>query len=92
MFMEKIDCEKINLKVAKNLNRAKGQLAGIEKMISEGRDSIEIVTQIQAVRAALSGIAIDLLKDDCSECFNKRTEEDKKKQFEELVVKFFKIN
>jgi len=86
------NCSEINIKISKNLNRAKGQLTGIDKMISENRDSIEIVTQIQAVRAALSSIAIDLLKDDCNECFNKSTEEDKKKQFENLVVKFFKIS
>lgn len=76
----------------KNLNRIKGQIAGIEKMIQENRDSIEVVTQIQAVRAALSSIALDLLKNDCVECFNKKSEQEKRKQFEELVIKFFKIN
>lgn len=90
--MSDINCTEINIKVSKNFNRAKGQLLGIEKMITEGRDSLEIVTQIQAVRAALSAIAIDLLKDECNECFKKRSEEDKKKQFEDLVIKFFKIN
>lgn len=90
--MNEINCTELNLKVGNNLSRAKGQLAGIEKMIADGRDSLEVVTQIQAVRAALSSIAIDLIKDECNECFKKRTDEDKRKQFEELVIKFFKIN
>lgn len=90
--MNEIKCTELNLKVNKNLNRAKGQLTGIEKMLSDGRDPLEVVTQIQAVRAALSSIAIDLIKDECNECFKKRNDDDKKKQFEELVVKFFKIN
>ncbi|MBE2280001.1 MAG: metal-sensitive transcriptional regulator [Ignavibacteriaceae bacterium] len=90
--MNEIDCKKINIKINKNLNRVKGQITGIEKMILDGRDTVEIVTQIQAVRAALSSIAISILKDECNECFNKKTEADKKKQFEDLVVKFFKIS
>jgi len=90
--MEKIDCKKITLENTKNLNRVKGQIQGIENMIASNRDSIEIVTQIQAVRAALSSIAINILKEDCSECFNHKSEADKKRQFEDLVVKFFKIS
>lgn len=92
VFMEKTDCKKVSEETTKNLNRVKGQIQGIEKMISESRDSIEIVTQIQAVRAALSSIAINMLMEDCNECFNKKSEADKKKQFEDLVVKFFKIS
>lgn len=90
--MDKTDCNKINQNINKKLNRVKGQLNGIEKMIEERRDSIEVVTQIQAVRAALSSIALDLLKDECSECFNQKSNEIKQKQFEELITKFFKIN
>lgn len=90
--MQKIDCKKINQETTNSLNRVKGQIQGIERMIEQERDSIEIVTQIQAVRAALSSIAINLLKEDCSECFNKKSDEERQKQFEDLVVKFFKIS
>ena len=78
--------------IQKQINRIKGQINGVDKMVSEGRDSIEIVQQISAVRFALSRVATELLKDESSECLAKKSEDAKIKKFEELVNNFFKIN
>ena len=46
--------------VTKRLKRAQGQIGGIVKMIEEGRDCQDIVTQVAAVSKALdrAGFAI----------------------------------
>jgi len=46
--------------VIRRLNRARGQIGGIVKMIEEGRDCKDIVTQLAAVSKALdrAGFAI----------------------------------
>jgi DNA-binding FrmR family transcriptional regulator len=45
------------------LRRAKGQAAGIERMIENERECAEIITQIIAARASLMAVAKALLKD-----------------------------
>ena len=46
--------------VIRRLNRARGQIGGIVKMIEEGRDCKDIVTQLAAVSKALdrAGFAV----------------------------------
>lgn len=78
-------------KFKKQFNRIKGQINGIEKMIDEGRNVNDIVTQVSAARAALSRLAVDLLKEESSECFSGDEPVDNQKKFEELVTNFFKI-
>lgn len=47
-----IEPEKLSA-VVKRLNRAQGQLRGIVKMIEEGRECQDIVTQLAAVSKAI---------------------------------------
>ncbi len=71
--------------------RIEGQLRGIQKMILEGKDGKLILTQVTAARAALSRLAIDLLKDESRECLNAKTKKAKSDKFEELVSSLFKL-
>lgn len=82
------DCAKVN----NQINRIKGQVDGIKKMIEERRDSLEIVQQISAVRASLSTLAKELLKEESKTCLEKQSTEGKIKKFEELIQSFFKIS
>jgi DNA-binding FrmR family transcriptional regulator len=50
------------------LRRAEGQVRGVAKMIEEDRYCIEIITQLQAVKAALLRIEEAVLKDHVSHC------------------------
>jgi len=52
----------------KRLNRAEGQIRGVAKMVEEERYCIEIITQLQAVKAALMRIEDQILKDHVSHC------------------------
>lgn len=46
----------------RRLNRARGQLDGIVKMINEGRDCVEILTQLRAARSALRAVEDEMLR------------------------------
>lgn len=50
------------------LRRAEGQVRGIGVMISEGRYCVDILTQLQAARAALARIERDILDDHVATC------------------------
>ena len=52
----------------KRLRRIEGQVRGVEKMVSEDRYCIDVVTQISAIQAALDKVALGLLDDHARHC------------------------
>jgi DNA-binding FrmR family transcriptional regulator len=50
------------------LNRIAGQVRGVANMVDEDRYCIDILTQIQAIRAALTKVEAELLKDHIGHC------------------------
>jgi len=52
----------------KRLNRIKGQVRGITRMVEDDRYCIDIVTQIAAVRAALRRAEEEILRDHVAHC------------------------
>ena len=50
------------------LNRIEGQVRGISKMVADGRYCIDVLTQIQAVRAALSRVESAMLQEHLGKC------------------------
>jgi DNA-binding FrmR family transcriptional regulator len=50
------------------LNRIEGQVRGVARMVEEGRYCIDILTQIQAARAALARVETELLRDHLGHC------------------------
>ncbi len=55
-------------KLVGRLKRIEGQVRGINGMIEEGRYCIDVLTQIQAVRAALARVETEMLKDHLGHC------------------------
>lgn len=53
---------------AQRLNRIEGQVRGIARMIAEDRYCIDVVNQIEAVKAALKKVADTILKDHIETC------------------------
>lgn len=43
--------------IGKRLKRIAGQVTGIQRMLDEDRELIDVITQVSAVRAALRGVA-----------------------------------
>jgi DNA-binding FrmR family transcriptional regulator len=50
------------------LRRIEGQVRGIQKMVGEDRYCIDVLTQVSAVRAALEGVALQLLAGHTEHC------------------------
>jgi DNA-binding FrmR family transcriptional regulator len=50
------------------LRRVEGQVRGIEKMVTEDRYCVDVVTQISAVQAALDKVALGLLDQHARHC------------------------
>lgn len=82
----------VSQKVLKNLNRVEGQVRGIAKMVEEDRYCIDVVTQIEAARAALARIESDLLRQHLGHCvhraMNSKNASEQEKVIEELVGVF----
>ena len=54
--------------VKKRLARAQGQLGGIIKMLEEGRDCTDVLTQLAAANSAVNRAAFALLATGISNC------------------------
>jgi DNA-binding FrmR family transcriptional regulator len=50
------------------LNRIEGQVRGVARMVDEDRYCIDILTQLQAVRAALAKVETEMLRDHLGHC------------------------
>ena len=50
------------------LSRIEGQVRGIARMVEDDRYCIDVLTQLQAVRAALGRVETELLKDHLNHC------------------------
>ena len=54
--------------LVRRLHRIEGQVRGIERMVSDDRYCIDILTQIAAVNTALESLALKLLEDHVGHC------------------------
>jgi DNA-binding FrmR family transcriptional regulator len=55
-------------KLLNRLNRIEGQVRGIARMVEEERYCIDVLTQLQAVRAALAKVETEMLKEHLGHC------------------------
>lgn len=55
-------------KLVSRLNRIEGQVRGISKMVADGRYCIDILTQLQAARAALTKVETAILQEHLGKC------------------------
>jgi len=81
-------------KLVQRLARIQGQVGGIARMIEENRYCIDILNQIQAIKAALRKVEDELLKSHSNHCVAAAIKSGDVKQartkFEELVDLFSK--
>jgi DNA-binding FrmR family transcriptional regulator len=53
--------EEVNDDVLKRLSRLEGQIRGVQRMVEEGKDCREIVTQLSACKSALDRVGYRLV-------------------------------
>ncbi len=70
------------------LNRVEGQVRGISRMVALEDDSMDIVTQISATKAALNKIALELVRDNACRCAptDKSSDSDSEQQVEQIIT------
>lgn len=76
-------------KLLNRLRRLEGQVRGVTRMVEEDRYCIDILTQTQAIRAAVAGIEAELLRSHVDHCvrgaFASGDAADQQQKIEELV-------
>ena len=89
-----------NMKLEKDatirrLNRIEGQVRGISRMIEEERYCIDILNQLQAIKAALAKVEDAILKDHAAMCVESAiasgNETEQREKFAELVALVGKV-
>ncbi|HBI34367.1 MAG TPA: hypothetical protein DEA43_01555 [Candidatus Moranbacteria bacterium] len=51
-------------KIVNRISRIEGQLRGVRKMVEDKKQCLDVITQITAIREAVSMLGIELLKND----------------------------
>ena len=72
-------------RVLKRLRRIEGQVRGIERMVTEDRYCIDVLTQISAAQAALDKVALELLDDHAQHCVIGAPDDRREERTEELM-------
>lgn len=76
-------------KLLNRLRRIEGQVRGVARMVEEDRYCIDILTQTQALRAALTKVEAELLRGHVDHCvrgaFASGDADDQQHKLEELV-------
>ena len=81
--------------VLKRLRRIEGQVRGIERMIEDDRYCMDILQQVQAVKAALARVEDAVLHDHAATCVEDAIRSgdtaEQRRKFNELVDLFGKV-
>ena len=76
-------------KLVNRLNRIEGQVRGVARMVEEDRYCIDILTQISAMKAAISKVENELLKTHLEHCvvgaMASGDEAERRKKADELI-------
>lgn len=67
-----------------------GQLEGIKKMQERGDDCLKILTQLKAVRSALSSLTAKMLMQNLEKCSSLDSAK-KKQEFEKIITELSKV-
>lgn len=76
-------------KIQQRINRIRGQVNGLERMMEKEHDCLEVLTQLSAVRSALGSLAKLIISQETS-CFGIKKKE--KEKLGELLDRFMKTN
>ncbi|MBE6451561.1 MAG: metal-sensitive transcriptional regulator [Alphaproteobacteria bacterium] len=80
-------------KISTRLNRIEGQIRGINKMVEENRNCMEILNQISSTQAALKGVWVEVVRNHLNTCVKNGISSGKKFEdlADELILQLEKI-
>lgn len=70
-------------KITNRLRRTEGQIRGVQKMIDEEKECIDIVTQLSAARSSIDRVMGMIIADNLKNCFE-NPEKDSQEQTKKL--------
>lgn len=71
------------------LRRAEGQLRGVQRMLEEGAETTQVLTQLSAVKAAVDQVGLKLLAEQLRQC-QADGRDDCAERFETTIETFFR--
>jgi len=78
-------------KITNRLKRIEGQIKGLQKMVDQERNCVEILTQLSAVSGALDNTAKEIIKEYAKNCFIKYESTQDEKLINELIENLSKF-
>lgn len=72
-------------KLLAKIRRIEGQVRGIAKMVTEDRYCIDVLIQVQAARAALTRVGLEILEDHAKGCVVSALQQGDEAVVDELV-------
>jgi CsoR family transcriptional regulator, copper-sensing transcriptional repressor len=72
-------------KLTARLNRIEGQVRGVSRMVDEDKYCIDVLTQVNAIKAALDQVGLLLLEDHVKGCVVDAVKEGETDKVDELI-------
>lgn len=64
--------------IQQRLNNINGQIEGVKKMLDEGQNCVQILTQLKAVKSAIASVMDTVVDEQFDNCLKSIKAEDKK--------------
>lgn len=74
--------------ITKRLRRIEGQIRGIEKMVSDKRDCMDILTQLLAAESAIKHVGFSVIESHANDCIANSMQDSSK---EEVVLEVMQV-
>ena len=72
-------CKMIIMKsIQQRLNNITGQVEGVKKMVDGGKDCLQILTQLKAIKSAIGSVMDTVVEEQFDTCMKSIKDEDKK--------------
>lgn len=78
--------------VGHRLERIRGQLAGVRRMLEEGRECADVVVQLLAIRAAVEKAASAVVLSHVDECLDTLPRDQAKRAVAEAIQQFGRLS
>jgi len=78
--------------VGHRIERIRGQLAGVHRMLDEGRDCADVVVQLMAIRAAVEKAASTIVLSHVDECLDTLPKAEAKRRVAEALAQFGRLS
>ncbi|BEP27711.1 metal-sensitive transcriptional regulator [Helicovermis profundi] len=85
---------KDNKKLINRLKTIKGHIAGVERMVEEGKTCDEVLIQIAAIKSSINKVGLLIMEENALECLHSVEEGEmvSKEKVEEVIKTFIKYS